>query len=259
MRSLFAFFSKEMTDHIRSGKFLLLLIVFVFIGIMNPATAKLTPWLLDIMSDTLAQSGMIITEVTVSALDSWVQFFKNIPLGIIAFILIESSIFTKEYEKGTFVPVLTKGLERYKVVIAKALLLDISWSVFYWLCFGITYAYSAYFWDNSIAVNLFFSGVCYWLFGFLTVQLLILFSTVMKSNIGVLAAVGCTFLVMYLLSFLPDVKEYIPIYISDGYSLIYGLKETGEYIRAIAAAAVMCVLSFVTSIPVFNRTDISRN
>ncbi len=37
-------------------------------------------------------------------------------------ILLESSIFTQEYQSGTLVLTLTKGFERYKVVIAKSLM-----------------------------------------------------------------------------------------------------------------------------------------
>ena len=80
MISLIAFIKKEMMEQLRSGKLMLLGILFVLFGIMNPAIAKITPWLLETMADSLAESGMIVTDVTVSAMDSWVQFFKNIPI-----------------------------------------------------------------------------------------------------------------------------------------------------------------------------------
>ena len=123
MRSLVAFTKKEFTEQIRSGKITFLAILFVLFGIMNPAVAKLTPWLMEQFADTLAGSGMIITEVTVTALDSWTQFYKNIPMALIAFVLLESSIFTKEYRSGTLILSLTKGLSRFKVVLAMGIFL----------------------------------------------------------------------------------------------------------------------------------------
>lgn len=84
--------------------------------------------------------------------------FKNIPIALIAFVLIFSDIFTKEYKSGTLLLVLTKGLSRYKVVLAKTVLLLSIWTVGYEICFTITYGYNEYFWDNSIANNLFFSN-----------------------------------------------------------------------------------------------------
>ena len=169
MRSFLAFFKKELMESARSGKLMILGILFFAFGVMNPAIAKLTPWLLDVLSESLAESGMTVTAVTVDALTSWTQFFKNIPMALIAFILLYSGIFTKEYESGTLILMLTKGLDRYKVVLAKALLMLSVWTGGYWLCFCVTYAYNVYFWDNGIAVGLMPAALHWWLFGIFTV------------------------------------------------------------------------------------------
>lgn len=161
MNPLLTFMKKEWLEQLRSGRLAILGILFALFGIMNPAIAKLTPWLFEVIADTLEGSGLSVTVVTVSAMDSWMQFFKNIPMALIVFILLESSIFTKEYQSGTLVLALTKGLDRYKVVISKTLTLLVLWSVGYWLCFGITYGYNAYFWDNSVAQSLLFSVLCW--------------------------------------------------------------------------------------------------
>ena len=51
MRALLAFLKKEWMETVRSGKLLLLIIIFTIFGIMNPAIAKLTPWLMEMMAD----------------------------------------------------------------------------------------------------------------------------------------------------------------------------------------------------------------
>ena len=98
MRALFAFTKKEITEQLRTGKLAVLCILFALFGVMNPAVAKLTPFMMEMLAETMAESGLVITEVKVSALDSWVQFFKNIPIALIVFILMEGSIFTREYQ-----------------------------------------------------------------------------------------------------------------------------------------------------------------
>ena len=253
MRSLTAFLKKEFSEQIRSGRLTVLGILFVIFGIMNPAVAKLTPWLLEIMSDSLAESGMTVGEVTVTAMDSWVQFFKNIPMALIIFVLLQGGIFTKEYGSGTLVLSLTKGLERYKVVVSKAVTLTLLWTVGYWLCFWVTYAYNAYYWDNSIAQNLALSAVCWWLFGVFTVSLMTLFSALFLSNSGVLLATGATVLGSYLLSLLPKLSRFMPTLLMDGTSLIYGYAEAEKYLTAIAVATAVGILCFALSIPVFNK------
>ena len=256
MRSLIAFIKKEFTEQLRSGRLIILGLLFVLFGIMNPAIAKLTPWLLETMADSLAESGMIVTDVKVSAMDSWVQFFKNMPMGLIAFVLLESSIFTKEYTSGTLVLSLTKGLERYKVVVSKTVVLTALWTLSYWLCFGITYGYNAYFWDNSIAQNLIFSVVCWWLFGVMVIALLVLFSTVAKSNTGVLLETGGVVLASYLIGLLPKCSKYLPTNLADGNSLIYGLAEATAYIPSLIIAVAASIICFVVSIPVFNKKQL---
>ena len=82
MKSFLAFMKKEITEQIRSGKLTILAMLFILFGIMNPAVAKLTPWLLEVMADSMAESGMTVTVVSITAMDSWVQFFKNIPMQL---------------------------------------------------------------------------------------------------------------------------------------------------------------------------------
>ena len=256
MRSLIAFMKKEFTEQLRSGRLMILGLLFVLFGIMNPAIAKLTPWLFETMADSLAESGMIVTDVKVSAMDSWVQVFKNVPMGLVAFILLESSIFTKEYSSGTLVLSLTKGLERYKVIVSKTIVLTVLWSVGYLLCFGITYGYSAYFWDNSVAQNLIFSVVCWWIFGLMVIALMVLFSTVAKSNTSVLLGTGGVVLASYLVGLLPKCSKYLPTFLTDGNSLIYGLAEAKAYMPSLIIAIAASIICFAISIPIFNKKQL---
>ena len=253
MKPLFAFIKKEITEQVRSGKLLFLTMLFVLFGIMNPAVAKLTPWLLETMADTLAESGMTVTSVTITAMDSWIQFFKNMPMGLFVFILMESSIFTKEYQSGTLLLSLTKGLDRYKVIISKTILLLTLWTLGYWLCFGITYGYNAYFWDNAIAENLLFSVICWWLFGLWVILVMVLFSVIGTSNTNVLIGTGSVVLTMYLLGFFPKWKNYVPTRLMDGNSLIYGIVEIQTYMTSIIITIIFSVVCFGISFPIFNK------
>ena len=194
-----------------------------------------------------------VTEITVTAMDSWVQFFKNIPMGLIAFILIQCSIFTKEYSSGTLVLALTKGLPRVQVVVAKATVLMALWSVGYWLCFGITYAYNAYYWDNSIAQNLLFSTLCWWIFGGFIICLITLFSTCFRSTSGVLLGIGGTVFALYLLGLLPKVSRFVPTALTDGTSLIYGVKKSEDFLPALIITAAIGFFTLFVGASVFNK------
>ena len=256
MKSLIAFIKKEIVEQARLGRLTVCLILFAALGIMNPAVAKLTPWMFEILSDSLGEMGLNMTVVEVSALDSWVQFFKNIPMGLIVFVIIYSGIFTKEYSSGTLVLSLTKGLKRHNVVISKSLILVVTWTVFYFMCFGITYGYNEYFWDNSIAKNLIFSVVCWWIFGLFIISLTVLFSTLASSNTLVLCGAGGVAFASYVVGFIPKVNKYLPTLLTDGMSLVYGTKEAKDYVAALIITAILSVLCFVASVPIFNKKQL---
>lgn len=256
MRSLIACVKKEMTEQLRSGKLVVLGIVFLLFGIMNPAVAKLTPWLLEMMSESLAQSGMDVTITEVTALDSWVQFFKNIPMALIVFVLLEGGIFTREYTSGTLVLSLTKGLPRLTVLSSKGVVLCLLWSVGYWLSFGVTYAYTAFYWDNSLAQNLMLSVVCWWLFGLFVVSLMILFSVLAKSGTLVLLGTGGVVMVCYLFSMVPVIADYLPTALTNGNGLIYGVLPASDMVAAVVITAVLTLSALLVSIPLFNKKQI---
>ena len=46
MKSLLALMRKEYMEATRTGKIMIIILLFVLFGIMSPAVAKLTPWLM---------------------------------------------------------------------------------------------------------------------------------------------------------------------------------------------------------------------
>ena len=248
--------TKEYLEAARAGKIVILLLLFVLFGIMSPAIAKLTPWMMETLSDSMAGSGFIVTNVQVDALTSWTQFFKNIPIALIAFVLIFSDIFTKEYKSGTLLLILTKGLSRYKAVLAKAVLLLSLWTVGYGICFAITYGYNAYFWDNHIMNHLLFSVTIWWLFGVWVICLMVLFSSLLQNNAGVILCVGGTVLLAYLLSIIPKVKAYSPTVLMNTNSILMGVEEIDAYVKAIVITVFLCIVCVAASIPVVNKRQL---
>ncbi len=256
MSSLIAFTKKELTAQLRSAKLFILLGIFLFLGIMNPAIAKLTPWLLESMSESLKASGFNIQAVPATVFDSWMQFFKNAPMGLIAFIIMQSNIFTKEYRSGTLILALTKGLRRRNVVISKTVVPILLWTLCFWLMFTATYVGNTLFWDNGIANHLLFSTVCCWFNGIYTIILMAFCSVITKSNIVVLAITGGVSFVLSLVGAFPNINKYLPTMLANGTSLVYGTAKPQDYTTAIIITLTLCVILFAASIPIFNKKQL---
>ena len=87
----------------------------------------------------------------------------------------------------------------------------------------------------------------------MAVALMVLFSTVAKSNTGVLLGIGGVVPVSYLIGLLPKCNKYLPTFLTDGNSLIYGLAETKTYMPSLMIAITTGVICFAISIPIFNK------
>ena len=256
MRAFLALLKKEFLEGLRSRRLVILGLLFVLFGIMNPAIAKLTPWLLELTSESLASAGMTVGEVTVDALTSWTQFFKNIPMALIIFLLMYSGIFTGEYQSGSLILILTKGVSRYKIVLAKALTLLTLWTVGYRLCYGVTYAYTAYYWDQSVMQNLLPAVLNWWLFGVWTLCLSVLFSALSRGYSSVLLGTGSCVLACYLLGQIPKIWEFTPTALTDSMTLLMGTEEPETLLPALLVTIGTSLLCVVASIPIFNKKQL---
>ncbi len=256
MIQLTAFIKKEFLEQLRSGKVMILGTLCCLFGIMNPATAKLLPWLLEIMSGQLKENGMYITEIKVDALTSWTQFFKNMPILLIVFIVMFSSILTAEYQKGTLINVVTKGMKRWKILVSKLLMMAVFWTVGCLITFGITYGYNTYFWDNDIVQNLLFAVSGYYLVGLWLISVVLLASVALKSSSGVTLFVGAAFIVSYLLGFLPAFREYVPTFILSSNELLVEAIHRKECFAAVGITLSLTIINGCLSVHYFNKKTI---
>ena len=253
IKSFVTFTDKELTELRRSGRLLLFLVLFVLLGVLNPATAKLTPWLLSTMAGSLESSGITVTDYTVTAMDSWVQFFKNMPMGLLVTVVMFGGIFTSEYARGTLIPLLSKGLPRSAMSAAKTFVMLLVWSAGYWLSYGITYAYSDYYWDNSVVQNHAFAAFGLWLLGVLLLCGVTFFSSFAGSAAQVLLGVGAVYVVMNLAGMVGRFSRYLPSYLTRSGDLLTGQAQPSDYRWAIIAAAAASVVLLAASFPLNAR------
>lgn len=255
MKQLVAFIQKEFMEIVRNSKLLICGIIFALLGIMNPAIAKLTPWIIEMYSNT-SSSGIVFQKVEVTALTSWEQFYKNMPIAFIVFVLMFSGIVASELQKGTLINIVTKGMSRWKIMISKFIMMLVLWTGVYFLSYVITYFYNAFYWDNSIAKHIFFAVFCFYLFGVWLISLIILVSAFADNSTTVSLGVGGGFIVSYLLGMVPKLQDYLPTKLMDSLILIVGQAEPGEYIPAIIIVLCLIIANIVLGIIFFNKKNL---
>ena len=267
MNGFSPFLKKEFFELWRRGRLILFGVLFVFFGIEAPAIAKLTPYLFKMMSEDMEQQGLIVKEVTSTAASSYEQFFSNLLMILIVFIIVYAGSVTNEFSKGSAIPLLTKGLSRSALILSKLVCALLTWSAGLWLCFGITYGYTRYYWNDNSVQSVMPAVLLWWLFSVMVICVMFFFASFAKTHIQVMIGTGETHIqvmigaggivfIMSVASIAELVKKYLPISITNSMDICTGKTSVTDILPAIIIACVITVLSAVFSVLLIRKRKI---
>ncbi len=254
MKAFIAFTKKEFLEITRTYKLLVLVAVFLMLGMMGPLAAKFTP---EIMKAAMPV-GMNIVTATPVITDSWAQFFKNISqIGLLIIVIIFSGTMSNELSRGTLINMLTKGLSRVNVLLAKLTMMVCVWTLLLMCSFCVSYAYTAYYWPGRVVAHLGFAVFCLWLFGVLLLAVILLGSTLFKNGYGGLLVIVCFVGGLLLLNISSKIAPYNPLYLaSGGLAYIKGTVSAADFQGPIIIS-ILLLAAFVTgAVIVFNKKQV---
>jgi ABC-2 type transport system permease protein len=254
MRAFVAFTKKEFCEITRTYKLFIMLTIFFLIGMMNPITAKITP----VLIKEYMPKGMQITIPEPTALDSWAQFFKNVPeMGMVVLVIVFSGMMANEFSRNTLINILTKGLRRSVVILSKFTMAAFIWTISYTICFVVSYGYTVYFWSNDRVSNIFFSVFCLWLFGILLIATMMLGGVLIKSNYACLLFTGVFVVILFLVNIIPKLQDYNPIILaSKNMALLTAELSVGDFIKSIVICCILSIIFLVSAVSLFNKKQL---
>jgi len=233
MRQLILLLRKELLELVRTKRAMVLLIVFGIFGIMNPALAKLTPWMISMMGVSLAEQNITFGAITVDALTAWTQYFKNLMMEYILILAMFSGVFAQEYQSGTLINLLTKGVSRGKVAASKLLAVQLAWAACYWLTFLITLGYTAYFWENALPSGIWLAAFSAYFMGVWLLSLELAFASALSSGMYALLLTGGVFALCFALGMLPQLARFLPPRLGEGLGLLTGDMKASDILPAL--------------------------
>lgn len=255
MRAFLAFSKKEVTENLRTQKILIMFAVFIIFGLLSPLTAKFTPEILKSLGGIdPAALGM----ANPTAVDSWVQFFKNLGgIGLIVLAIVFSGLMANEFSKGTFINILTKGLNRSSVIFSKFVVSAIIWTLSYIICVAITWAYTAYYFDKVDLNNGFLAFFALWLYGVLIISLLIFGGVLFKNVYGSLLVAGGVAIILSLCNIIPKAEKYNPATLTSvNMALLTAKKMASDINPAVIICFCLIIIMLLLSVLVFNKKQI---
>lgn len=252
MRSFIAFTKKEFIESARTYKLLIIYLVFILFGMLNPVTAKILPELLS----SIMTEGVQIILPEPTTIDAWGQFYKNMSTQLILFVIVFSGILSNELTKGTLINMLTKGLPRQTVILSKFIFLVFVWTSAYWICYGTTYIYSSYLLSGDVH-NVFVGAIIVWLYGIFVISMMVFSSVVVKSMYGVLLITGSFVLILMIANMIPSIQKYNPYTLSTGsMELLSGEAAIGDFQLSIIITIICTVIFVYVSRYVFNKVKL---
>ena len=255
MRIFLSLLKKEAIEGARTKKMISTFTLFLFIGLISPLTAKLTPMILQ----SIATGNIDINVAPPSEIDSWTQFFKNISqIGMFGLAFILSTQMANEFQKGTLINLLSKGLPRYQVVLSKIFYNFILWFIAYFCSFILTYFYTKYFFGISFPIrNILMAALLPFIFGLFLISLEILAGVISGNVIGPLILTSAGIVIQLILSIRDEIVKYMPIaLIGKPVNLIKGIGYDDYYVPIITGS-ILLILCIVISIAVINKKQIS--
>ena len=248
-----AFVKKEFMESTRNYRLLIMLTLFLIFGMMNPLSAKLMPELTASLAPDLQ---IAIPEP--SAMDSWIQFYKNVSqLGFSIMLILFSSCLSNEYAKGTLVIILTKGLPRPTVVLSKFFVATAIMTASYWMCFGVTHGYTAYLWPGTSLPHTLFAAIALWIIGILYLSILILGCVIFRQAFTSIVFLLAVTVVLSLSTIPTQIARYSPMVLaSKNVDLLSGTATVSEFAIPIIIALILSVGFLGAAISVFNKKQV---
>ncbi len=199
---------KELLEHWRTSRFMVLAIVLTLFGLISPLLAKYVPEILKAVPGGEQFAGLVPTPTMTDAIS---QYIKNIvQFGILLALLLSMGAVVNEKEKGTAALVLVKPLPREFFIFSKFLSLVIIFFISILLAGMGGYYYTALIFSPPdlsawIALNIFI-----WLVMLVYAAITLLFSTLMKSQAATIGLSFATLLFLAVIGALPSIANGLP-------------------------------------------------
>lgn len=252
MNYLSVMLKKEWLENIKTHRSAAMFICGIFFGILGPFTALIMP---DLMAKLLPKNlRPIIPEPTY--IDSYTQYFKNInQLGLVILVFLFSSTLTQELAKGTLINLITKGLSKTSVIIAKFGVLSFIWSFTYLAGSAVHYGYTLYYFNNK-GLHKITAYLGSWLFGLLLISLILLFSSLFKKNSAVLLGIFTAIVAFFLINFMRPIKDFSPLLLIQKQSdLLLGHFSLHRYQLLLLLVVALILMNLAAANLTFKRSE----
>lgn len=249
MNGYIAFVKKEFMENMKNHRFLILFAVFLLFGIASAFLAKFTPEILSALAADMEKSS------EPGALDAWKQFYKNISgVGFSAFIILYGSCLSGEYSKGTLILMVTKGLSRRAVVLAKYTVAAVLMTISYWVSFAAAYGYTAFLWHDTTLSYVVPAAFFLWIIGFLYLSILMVGCVIFNQTFTSILFTGGVAALISLPGIIKPLARYSPFVLATkNIDLISGAAALSDFVAPALVSMVLTLAGLFLSLRLISK------
>jgi ABC-2 type transport system permease protein len=244
---------KEWNEYLKTGKFYILLFVFVFFAILSPITAKFMPELIKSLSQEIT-----ITVPPPTWRDSFVQFSKNLnQIVFIVIVLVFLGSVAEEKNHGTASLVAVKGIDRRKWVVSKFLFQLLFSLAMLTIAFFLCFYYAKLLFPETQFYLAFSSTVLFAVYLFFILTLTIFSSSIGNSMLQSAGIFFAIFIVLNILNIIPQVNPYNPMTLSSIENQWIASKVTwGDTIKPIISTMLFSLILIFSGAAYFHKQEL---
>jgi ABC-2 type transport system permease protein len=253
MNSLKAYFWKETLEIVRTKRYLVFGVVFLFFAFLDPVMIKLLPEILKSTGSSVPVESLGFSVNLPSALGTYAKdMFQTITI-VVALSLMGLTAGEKK-DKTLVLPKLA-GLDVKGAVISKLIVNGVLVILFTVMGFLLAFAYSSVIFPSQSVVGLkevFLSSLIFSIHFIYITALCIFFGTVKSSKVfaGIM-----TIVVSYagaLFGLIPNIKEYLPNFLIEAGSKF---KPDADVLKSIAVTFIIVIILIIISITNVKKSE----
>ena len=257
MNNIITLFKKELLEIYRSKKFLILVILFLFIAISSPVLAKLLPVILKSVPET---PGLTINIPEPTWKDAVDQLVKNLSqIGLVVLILVFAGSIADEKGKKTLEIVLTKPISRKSFVLSKFLASLVATKAVFIGAMIVFYLYTISVFGTFSLINFVWLSIFSLISLAFIVSLTVFFSTIAKSQIVALALAFSTEAILAIIfSLFKKIANYSPSYVFSNYVDLMVDGKINDFLPSVLVSFVAILVLAIFSMYLFSKQEIER-
>ena len=164
---------------------------------------------------------------------------------------------SNEYSKGTLILMVTKGLSRKAVILAKYTVAAVLMTISYWIGYAAAYGYTVFLWNDTNLSNVALAAVSLWIVGFLYLSILMIGCVIFKQTFTSILFTGGIVALISLLGMIEPIAKFNPfILTSKNVDLISGEVIPTEFMIPAFISVILSLFGLLTAIRLFNKKQL---